>query len=999
MPPETLRTQVLRGPQTSQVSGPVNRDRADIGLLQGLESFSTELAQLGEFEKARKTANDILTARTAFEMDRQLPGSLEPEAEMVYNNMVALKTTRTFLKDFSEQSPIIANTIIQDNNIPSFSDDPNTLSKGAEYSKAIQTHYERFLNSAAFDEAQRHDVDILLKESRFKQEMDFTTLHAEYANGIKLASASEGMLRELEALRDDWVEADIEREIPVDQVFTYQVHDALVEKMRTMFPSGTKDDFDLAVIRETIKVASDPANIQPDMLNYLTEPRSDGRPRLSSIKALRSTIDAGITKVHALYKQQQKDQITAEKHLWAKQEREGEKLVNAWVIENGSKNANERVTDPLIIRKILQGSGAKQSVINKAIEVAEGLEKSSLVSNNNVGATSIALSDIASGEISARELQSHPAYINGNSDQKIALLLASSSDKKEATTKAYAKIKDYYKEFESLALKYEQTIANDSDPFKDAVLYNGFSDEPQNLPGPIKAKLLDQKHTVYATLDAVVKKAKKEGTLDTIDEQFVEAQNKLFSVLMPNFNQVLEIPGKAPFSRPLDLTKTDAEKRAEGATPRPVPTVKIAPPPPSPQEKDLTTFEFITSEGEAELNKYGLPKDFNAAIHLPRPSPAEIRARQEAAKRMAKTEKMKKNLELESKIITAIGDSFKELFKDRGMAPFFEEAQKRTEERKKAKGEPKETIFDKLTKGFSDLGQDILNFGKTPDEPTTESSTTELTGKGKFEPSIPPFEDKKFQELNQPKKETEFDKIGTGSTGSFSHPDIGKSVKKPIQDRRSTGAEFAKKAFSAEVGQELEAERGQKLFDIEETKRFAKQAKSYLKGTITPKQTMFIAARENVEKPSYKAGYFNGEDFLTIGHGISAPVYKKLTGKTLTEDTVISNTESKKLMAAYIATSIAPLIEKEFPFLKSNQRAAVISLLYNIGENNFKYAKKGKKFVYKNGKKVKTKAYAALLKGDHKTFKVEAFGPKGFTAGGLLLPRRQLELKLYNKDK
>ena len=79
--------------------------------------------------------------------------------------------------------------------------------------------------------------------------------------------------------------------------------------------------------------------------------------------------------------------------------------------------------------------------------------------------------------------------------------------------------------------------------------------------------------------------------------------------------------------------------------------------------------------------------------------------------------------------------------------------------------------------------------------------------------------------------------------------------------------------------------------------------------------------------------------------------------------------------------------------LNNNQKTALASLLYNVGETQFKY-KKDKE----TGKITdeETEAFSALKRGDLETFKKEAFGEeRGFISGGILTERRKRELKLF----
>jgi len=160
MAQEALSTRVTRGLLSSTAAkSEVDTTGRDTALLSGLETLSTELKEIGEFERNRKVSNDIITAKTAFEMNRQLPGSLAVEAEIVYNNLVASKTTRDFLATFGVQDELTVSHILQNTNIPDFpNSETGNISKGSVYNDQLEDQFNRFLSSAGFNDVQRLNV-------------------------------------------------------------------------------------------------------------------------------------------------------------------------------------------------------------------------------------------------------------------------------------------------------------------------------------------------------------------------------------------------------------------------------------------------------------------------------------------------------------------------------------------------------------------------------------------------------------------------------------------------------------------------------------------------------------------------------------------------------------------------------------------------------------------------------------------------------------------------
>ena len=56
-------------------------------LQYGLSQLSTSLASFGKTSEKRRIQNDIITARTAFALNQEMPGSLAPEAEIAFNDI------------------------------------------------------------------------------------------------------------------------------------------------------------------------------------------------------------------------------------------------------------------------------------------------------------------------------------------------------------------------------------------------------------------------------------------------------------------------------------------------------------------------------------------------------------------------------------------------------------------------------------------------------------------------------------------------------------------------------------------------------------------------------------------------------------------------------------------------------------------------------------------------------------------------------------------------
>ena len=140
-------------------------------------------------------------------------------------------------------------------------------------------------------------------------------------------------------------------------------------------------------------------------------------------------------------------------------------------------------------------------------------------------------------------------------------------------------------------------------------------------------------------------------------------------------------------------------------------------------------------------------------------------------------------------------------------------------------------------------------------------------------------------------------------------------------------------------------------------------------------------------EPSLLAPYIDPSGNPTYGYGIETNRYGKKNS--------ISEMEMQftKIIKEDVLKTIENINFNSDLKLNNNQKTALASLLYNVGETQFKY-KKDKK----TGKITdeETEAFSALKRGDLETFKKEAFGKeRGFISGGILTERRKRELELF----
>ena len=200
------------------------------------------------------------------------------------------------------------------------------------------------------------------------------------------------------------------------------------------------------------------------------------------------------------------------------------------------------------------------------------------------------------------------------------------------------------------------------------------------------------------------------------------------------------------------------------------------------------------------------------------------------------------------------------------------------------------------------------------------------------------------------------------------------------------------------------------MFSTSEAEGSQVEDRGEIEGEFGPEVGSFLSELEekNSDKSKTEGGDiltpFKDQDGLAIGAGINKDVFKQITGRELTKDTKISRFEADEIRDEAIRTIFKPAlarIEEEADVeFKGTAITAMLSLLFNVGEAQFKFKhKKRKPAKDKQGNKIPTNAITALKNRDLAKFIEETFGKKGFNSGKLLVSRRQKELKLLRSGR
>ena len=943
MAQESLSTQLGRGPSTGVAATTTNNDLKNQSTLAGLESFSNELKAFGEQERARKINNDIIIAKTAFAQHKELPGSLSKEAEIAFANMTAVQATQEFTMKHASDMAVTSNTILQDPNM-------SPLDRQATFDAIQQDSFNRFAGASQFTPLQQAQVGEMLLKTQNALSADFYTANAKDVATQKLAAQSswvgstidnqitnynEALRKASESTAFDGANGNGEL-VTLADAFTPQFIDDMKATIHLATPSLAELDVDLMILAKFREIATDPSNPMPELLEVYNKKRSGGKPSFKDVKALikpiREAQSAAWTAYNSFHTQAAKQDAAKAKALGDAEGREAQ-------LELYKGNATDQFSS-------VEGYGAylAEQYPHMSVEEVRAMknEFDGLLNNPNSGASVVEDVRLFTHQINLgnvknwSDIKNSEAYDKMSKGQRSQLSEAFHTTQKASKTQISQKIDEVRKQVYNNA---RGVLGGNLSNIDYRIVNGGFVLIPKAEREAIAYQDSFEKDALALLEDHT--------SLDTMD-----AFPKAFATLKEQH-----------------LARFDAKKKEEKAE-----TDKKAEAEPPVEEKPIKITGAGSGKPSADIgdsNINNLPIDHTTAKVFPKPSPEIIKEIQESLTKL-------KALPGLVEVNTAGSHEEPHIIK----APRNLEVPGANFVRKPAFGgrEGNAIIRNTEDTSIADRAKQQRSlfhegFGGKPKE--------ELVGKGKWEPSRTPKEQERIDLANY-----EREQINAANT---------KVDKQKAINTANTKVELSKDAP--------------------------------VKGSLRSKDFRYIESKENRWRKTYKAehvelGGGKKEAFLTIGYGITEAIYKQLTGKTLTKDTVITNQKAQELLKKHIDKKLIPLVEKEFPKLNANQKAAVTSLLVNTGEDNFKYVmtkdasggalvvgggatsaggafaglSEGKKVfkLDKAGNKIQTKAYTALLAGDLETFRREAFGKNGFTNGGLLLKRRQEELKLFN---
>lgn len=412
-----LETKLGRVPNVAG-EGVVDSSLRASQLQQGLSQLSTSLKAFGKASDRRRIQNDIITARTAFAVNEEMPGSLAPEAELTYNNLVAEKSTQQFFRLLADNAEAFGNGVLADDKVY-----PDHNAKQAAYEDFIDASKAEFFNQAQFTEAQQASLLQFVSDRTNTLKVGFSKLAAKDIKALKLNESAQFVQENIldnKTKYEQLQQSDLSVTVKPSVFFNRQWHEDLKKRLGEANPQLTQDELDELIIDQIGLIATDPDNPHPEYLEYFKEPGKRGKPALSIVPNLSSKLRDMYVKSRNAFISNHKASIAEQNQKDKEDEELAFKGAQAEVITQigsikGQRNLTKLTT--LIKEKYPKLEGTKlQSVINFANTLISASGK-----EGDAQITTRMLNEASTGKLDLVEFENDPRKDHLSQDQIVAV--------------------------------------------------------------------------------------------------------------------------------------------------------------------------------------------------------------------------------------------------------------------------------------------------------------------------------------------------------------------------------------------------------------------------------------------------------------------------------------------------------------------------------------------------------------------------------------------------
>jgi LysM repeat protein len=302
-----IETKIGRVP-TVAGEGVVDSSLKTRQLQSGLSQLSTSLKEFGIASDARRIQNDIITARTAFALNEEMPGSLAFEAEIAYDGLVAVRSTQQFFRLLADDADVYKNGLLTDDE-----NYPDHNSKQAAFESFIEGAKGIFFEQAQFSPAQQESILQYVADRSNTLKTDFATLAAKDIKALKKNEAAKFVQENIldrqtsfnQLRKSNTVNATrgwtTDTHIKGSSAFSRDWHEDLKKKLSIANPHLTEDELDEIIIQQIGLLATDPDNPHPEYLEYFNESGKGGKPAINIIPSLAKNARELYTKARSAF--------------------------------------------------------------------------------------------------------------------------------------------------------------------------------------------------------------------------------------------------------------------------------------------------------------------------------------------------------------------------------------------------------------------------------------------------------------------------------------------------------------------------------------------------------------------------------------------------------------------------------------------------------------------------------------------------------------------------
>tara|TARA_R110002020_G_scaffold365312_2_gene577531 strand:+ start:453 stop:3371 length:2919 start_codon:yes stop_codon:yes gene_type:complete len=411
-----IQTRLGRIPQGSEV-GKVDSRLRTKQLMLGLESISTQLKAFGKSTREREKQNDIITARTAFAVDKELPGGLRAEAEIAYNDLVAQKETAKFFRILHDDATVFGTGLLADDE-----NYPDHTTKQAAYEDFVDGSIKTFFGNAQFNELQQTNVLDFVDQKRNAMKNAYTVANAKDIAAQKANDSAEYVAESITATFNAYkVGLDVPdivtgKPLPMNSYFNETWHEDLKAAVMKANPHLLEDKADLLILQQLELAAIDPDNPQPEMLDYLDDKRKGGKPRYSSIQALTDKVKSIQKAARTALITNENSIIKREERILKRNEMLAEQGAMLEMIQNVDSDEGEKDLTKLESQLKTKYSHLKSSSLRAIITHAKALTEAGEKEGDPEAAATLK-GKASRGELNIEDLANEPSSQNLNRTQ------------------------------------------------------------------------------------------------------------------------------------------------------------------------------------------------------------------------------------------------------------------------------------------------------------------------------------------------------------------------------------------------------------------------------------------------------------------------------------------------------------------------------------------------------------------------------------------------------